>query len=94
MEAFQLLSRGGIKFDKNRFNKDLQLFDGTSKKSQVKWETVTDVSQDSALPAELDFFKYAQGGAPGKRKADGKMKGSPGKRRRLEKDGDFWGEQR
>uniref|UniRef100_A0A0W0G6Q6 RNA helicase n=1 Tax=Moniliophthora roreri TaxID=221103 RepID=A0A0W0G6Q6_MONRR len=86
MEAFQLLSRGGTKFDKNRFNKDFQLFDGTAKRSEVKKGTLTTVSQDSELPAELDFFKYAQGGAPGKRKADGKTKGSPGKKRRLEKD--------
>lgn len=26
MEAFQLLSRGGAKFDKKRFQKDVQLF--------------------------------------------------------------------
>ena len=27
MEAFQLLARGGLKFDKKRFQEDVQLFD-------------------------------------------------------------------
>ncbi|KIK99892.1 hypothetical protein PAXRUDRAFT_822253 [Paxillus rubicundulus Ve08.2h10] len=66
MEVFQLLSRGGARFDKQRFKSDVQLFTKTDlKTAKEKTEPVT---QDSELPAELDFFKYAQG-APGKRKA-------------------------
>ncbi|KIJ21448.1 hypothetical protein PAXINDRAFT_95026 [Paxillus involutus ATCC 200175] len=66
MEAFQLLSRGGACFDKQRFKSDVQLFTKADSKSAK--EKTGPVTQDSELPAELDFFKYAQGAA-GKRKA-------------------------
>ncbi|KAK7029654.1 RNA-dependent ATPase rok1 [Paramarasmius palmivorus] len=61
-------------------------FEGNAKKSEVKKQSSAAVSESSELPAELNFFKYAQGGAPGKRKADGNSKGSPGKRRKIEKE--------
>ncbi|KAK1226960.1 RNA-dependent ATPase rok1 [Marasmius sp. AFHP31] len=80
MEAFQILSRGGIKFDKNRFGKDVELFTGNAKKSESKKPSQT-ISQDSDLPAELDFFKYAQGTR--KRKASDKKAGKSEKKRRL-----------
>ncbi|OBZ79814.1 DEAD-box ATP-dependent RNA helicase 57 [Grifola frondosa] len=92
MEAFQLLSRGGAKFDKQRFKTDVQLFNGKSKKDNKGKAVAKDADGD--LPAELDFFKYAQGG-PAKRKAssgnvvedvgEGSHKG---KKLRLEDDGD------
>ncbi|KAH7914459.1 P-loop containing nucleoside triphosphate hydrolase protein [Hygrophoropsis aurantiaca] len=68
MEAFQLLSRGGAKFDKKRFYNDVKLFN-----KDVKGKSVPKINE-SELPAELDFFKYAQGG-PGKRKAAEENKG-------------------
>ncbi|KAG1716798.1 hypothetical protein ID866_396 [Astraeus odoratus] len=63
MEAFRLLSRGGVYFDKQRFKPDVQLFEKAGS-ANVKQKAVS-VSLDSRLPAELDFFKYAEG----KRKA-------------------------
>lgn len=75
MEAFQLLSRGGAKFDKKRFSKDVQLFKVSTYMSLVNnirtpfsqgrglqdkgKEVVRDNGRD--LPTELDFFKYAPG---------------------------------
>ncbi|KZT67658.1 P-loop containing nucleoside triphosphate hydrolase protein [Daedalea quercina L-15889] len=64
MEAFQLLARGGARFDKRRFGEDVQLFD---KAKRDKGKGVERVAEGD-LPAELDFFKYAQGG-PAKRSA-------------------------
>ncbi|KZT22098.1 P-loop containing nucleoside triphosphate hydrolase protein [Neolentinus lepideus HHB14362 ss-1] len=83
MEAFQLLSRGGIKFDKNRFKEDVRLFTKDSKKASKGKQVARKDSGE--LPAELDFFKYAQGGAFSKRKADGTGDGEThdDKRRRL-----------
>ncbi|KAG6866249.1 hypothetical protein C0991_006836 [Blastosporella zonata] len=82
MEAFQLLSRGGSKFDKKKFKADFSLFNN-SKVTTVK-QKAAPTSNDGELPAELDFFKYAQGGS-------GKRKVTPGngdqhkeKRRRVE----------
>ncbi|KAJ6626910.1 P-loop containing nucleoside triphosphate hydrolase protein [Mycena sp. CBHHK59/15] len=65
MEAFQLLSRGGAKFDKKRFKTDLQLFSKEVPKSAISEKVL-----DGELPGELDYFKYAAGGS-GKRKAEG-----------------------
>ncbi|KAJ7837179.1 P-loop containing nucleoside triphosphate hydrolase protein [Mycena olivaceomarginata] len=67
MEAFQLLSRGGAKFDKNRFKKDVQLF---SKEPSKTVGVASGKTLDGELPGELDYFKYAAGGS-GKRKAGG-----------------------
>ncbi|KAG6857616.1 hypothetical protein H0H87_010184 [Tephrocybe sp. NHM501043] len=61
MEAFQLLSRGGPKFDKKKFKTDFSLFN-TSKPTTVKQKAESS-HNDGELPAELDFFKYAQGGS-------------------------------
>lgn len=60
MEAFQLLSRGGAHFDHKRFKKDVELFDKSKKKDKGKGVAQPDPDE---LPAELDFFKYAQGGS-------------------------------
>ncbi|KAF7324351.1 DEAD-box ATP-dependent RNA helicase 57 [Mycena venus] len=67
MEAFQLLSRGGAKFDKKRFQKDVQLF---SKEPPKTLGAAGGTVLSGELPGELDYFKYAAGGS-GKRKADG-----------------------
>ncbi|KAF9015438.1 P-loop containing nucleoside triphosphate hydrolase protein [Cyathus striatus] len=80
MEAFQLLSRGGAKFDKHRFNNDVTLFKNPK---PVKPLEITSES-DSALPSELDFFKYAQSATPGKRKADQEGGQIGGKKRRIQ----------
>ncbi|KAK2461709.1 hypothetical protein APHAL10511_006172 [Amanita phalloides] len=60
MEAFQLLSRGGTIFDKTKFKNDVLLF----KKGNVDSPS----SQDTIIPKELDFFRYARGAT--KRKAE------------------------
>ncbi|KAI0700415.1 P-loop containing nucleoside triphosphate hydrolase protein [Cytidiella melzeri] len=60
MEAFQLLSRGGALYDKKRFKSDVQLFQKT--KVGNKGKEVAGID-DAELPAELDFFKYDQGGS-------------------------------
>ncbi|KAI0078480.1 P-loop containing nucleoside triphosphate hydrolase protein [Panus rudis PR-1116 ss-1] len=69
MEAFQLLSRGGVKFDKRRFEGDLKLFNkGAEKVDKGKSRSLNEVDE---LPADLDFFKYAQGGNPKRKSASG-----------------------
>ncbi|KAJ2919228.1 hypothetical protein MD484_g1081, partial [Candolleomyces efflorescens] len=60
MEAFQLLSRGGVKFDKRKFQPEVHLFQKKGESSSRE-PCRKDVS-DQVLPAELDFFKYAEGG--------------------------------
>lgn len=64
MEAFHLLSRGGAKFDKKRFQKDVQLFKPDV--SQPKPSAVLNGLAPGELPAELDFFKYAAGNSASK----------------------------
>ncbi|KAI6005063.1 P-loop containing nucleoside triphosphate hydrolase protein [Pisolithus orientalis] len=59
MDAFQLLSRGGVRFDKQRFQSDVRLF---NKSNNTETKAAVSVSLDSQLPPELDFFKYATGG--------------------------------
>ncbi|KAH9921396.1 P-loop containing nucleoside triphosphate hydrolase protein [Fomitopsis serialis] len=87
MEAFQLLSRGGARFDKKRFKGDVQLFDVESEAGQGQGGRT---SPRGDLPAELDFFKYAQGGSA-KRPAkandsgDGDASGEPSDRRKKRK---------
>ena len=82
MEAFQLLSRGGARFDKQRFKSDVQLFNVRIcineplqphillQKAPAKEKGVM-ISSDAQLPPELDFFKYAKAPTE-KRKAGGK----------------------
>ena len=63
MEAFHLLSRGGTKFDKKRFSKDVQLFSSKSleaSESTRRGYKILEGLQPGELPAELDFFKYAK----------------------------------
>ncbi|KAJ3556237.1 hypothetical protein NM688_g2139 [Phlebia brevispora] len=71
MEAFRLLSRGGAQFDKKKFQKDVELFEKSRHPDKGKGIAK---HANEELPAELDFFKYAQGGTSGasKRKADDK----------------------
>lgn len=77
MEAFQLLSRGGANFDKQRFKNDVKLFnvsqavvrdsccltlpDLQTNKSKDVQSRAVPSVNDGELPLELDFFKYAQG---------------------------------
>jgi ATP-dependent RNA helicase DDX52/ROK1 len=79
--AFQLLSRGGAKFDKNRFRHDVQLFTVSCYKFSTPDTTLTTFQKgktvdshakntDIELPTDLDFFKSVQGGT-GKRKTSG-----------------------
>lgn len=70
METFALLSRGGAKFDKKRFSKDVQLFHASSASSSnhasssgASSTKALDALKTGELPAELDFFKYAAGGS-------------------------------
>ncbi|KAL4250098.1 ATP-dependent RNA helicase ROK1 [Abortiporus biennis] len=58
MEAFHLLSRGGAKFDKQKYSKDVKLFNA-NKTGSSKLEK----KETGDLPTDLDFFKYAQGGS-------------------------------
>ncbi|KAM5530191.1 hypothetical protein V8D89_016143 [Ganoderma adspersum] len=81
MEAFHLLSRGGAKFNKQRFKSDVSLFTGNGAK-EPKASTSTH-APEGELPPELDFFKYAQSGNP-KRKVSDAAVGPKGKRRRVE----------
>ncbi|KAH9927466.1 P-loop containing nucleoside triphosphate hydrolase protein [Epithele typhae] len=66
MEAFHILSRGGARFDKQRFKGDVDLFNGKKGKQANSLTSIRTV--DGELPPELDFFKYAEGGSS-KRKA-------------------------
>ncbi|KAN0121465.1 P-loop containing nucleoside triphosphate hydrolase protein [Russula decolorans] len=68
MEAFHLLSRGGVNFDKQRFKGDVKLFSGSSHIDAKGKERKR--LKDGELPPELDFFKYATAG-PSKRKPSG-----------------------
>ncbi|KAG2345265.1 P-loop containing nucleoside triphosphate hydrolase protein [Suillus weaverae] len=90
MEAFQLLSRGGARFDKQRFKSDIEIFNKAPAKD-VKGKEVL-ISHDGQLPPELDFFKYAKASA-GKRKAgdnesdvhaEGRLEKVEHKRRKIE----------
>jgi len=81
MEAFHLLSRGGVNFDKQRFKGDVKLFSVRLNPSQLvalaqnqQGSSHIDAKgkerkrlKDGELPPELDFFKYATAG-PSKRK--------------------------
>ena len=81
METFNLLSRGGAKFDKQRFSADVQLFGGgptVSNAGRAKGQSskILDSFDSVNLPTELDFFKYAAGGASGS-SSKGKEKAIP-----------------
>ncbi|KAI0825230.1 P-loop containing nucleoside triphosphate hydrolase protein [Trametes gibbosa] len=87
MEAFHLLSRGGAKFDKNRFKGDVRLFDG--KKAHTPKASTSSKAAEGELPPELNFFKYAEGGPP-KRKAQDAAGGADpkAKKRKVDEDED------
>ncbi|KAJ3751033.1 P-loop containing nucleoside triphosphate hydrolase protein [Lentinula detonsa] len=79
MEAFQLLSRGGVQFNKNKYKKDVELFNVGTSESKSKRP-----AQGSELPAALDFFKYAQG-AERKRKTDSVKRDEGGRSKKKRK---------
>ncbi|PPR00254.1 hypothetical protein CVT24_005002 [Panaeolus cyanescens] len=60
-EAFQLLLRGGVSFDKSK-TANVALFQKNTSKSQSTPKAIV----NGEIPQELDFFKYAQ--SHGKRK--------------------------
>ncbi|KAF8341248.1 P-loop containing nucleoside triphosphate hydrolase protein [Cantharellus anzutake] len=70
MDAFYLLSRGGVHFDKTRFKKDVQLFDSKPPEASKPLDGL----QPGELPQELDFFKYAQKNPDDSAKQKGKGK--------------------
>ncbi|KAJ3775315.1 P-loop containing nucleoside triphosphate hydrolase protein [Lentinula raphanica] len=80
MESFQLLSRGGVRFNKEKFKNDINLFNG---KSESKSGKLVPSARASELPTALDFFKYAPA-TEGKRKTDTTRPDEPpGKRRKV-----------
>ncbi|TFK30709.1 P-loop containing nucleoside triphosphate hydrolase protein [Coprinopsis marcescibilis] len=81
-EAFQLLSRGGIRFDKDRFRPDHDLFLKSNKPSA---KPSGSSSTHDALPTDLDFFKYAEGGK-GKRKIAERSQDGENKRAKIASD--------
>ncbi|KAI0252723.1 P-loop containing nucleoside triphosphate hydrolase protein [Lactifluus subvellereus] len=87
MEAFHLLSRGGVNFDKQRFKSEVKLFSGSSHQNAKSKEA--ERLKDGELPAELDFFKYATAGAPKRKpsRSDGEDHATR-KRRRKEEEVD------
>ncbi|KIJ38491.1 hypothetical protein M422DRAFT_231241 [Sphaerobolus stellatus SS14] len=70
MEAFQLLSKGGVKFNRKRFEGDVKLFQPTKNADKGKQPE----APTNELPPELDFFRYAKTNVPAKRKAEDKTK--------------------
>ena len=97
-EAFQLLSRGGVAFNKSR--SEFQLFNVTirllryshyptyqlQKTKRVKKDPSEQTHAISGeIPAELDFFKYTQG-THGKRKPTDKDGSGDAKRRKTSDD--------
>lgn len=87
MEAFALLSRGGARFNKDRFKDQVKLFEvrpfllvpepsvNRLLQSTGKASTSSDTSIGAAsLPTELDFFKYASGSDTKTRSAKSKGK--------------------
>ncbi|KAF8525192.1 P-loop containing nucleoside triphosphate hydrolase protein [Hysterangium stoloniferum] len=60
MDTFQLLSKGGAKFNKKRFQSDVQLFTVQQPSKNVDKGKKPEIVADE-LPQELDFFRYAKG---------------------------------
>ncbi|KAF9535747.1 P-loop containing nucleoside triphosphate hydrolase protein [Crepidotus variabilis] len=80
-EAFQLLSRGGVAFNKSK--SDFQLF----KRQKPTTPKNSVIAQPNAgeLPAELDFFKSTRSSSStGKRKAASRQQSTEEKRRRVD----------
>lgn len=75
METFQLLSGGGVRFNKTKYEKDVSLF------TKAKYVTSRADTTSNEMPAELDFFKYARAGT-GKRKQQGSSSEQPSEKRR------------
>lgn len=84
MESFQALSIGGVKFNKPRFKSDVSLFnvrpnssffltskfshDCGEQPSKKPNDTSTVAATSSAIPPELDFFKYDKPATASKQK--------------------------
>lgn len=80
METFHLLSTGGVKFNKKRFEADVKLFNvrkfflfirlklTISKPSKTPNKGERPEAPPDELPPELDFFRYAKTNASIKRK--------------------------
>ncbi|KAI9509849.1 P-loop containing nucleoside triphosphate hydrolase protein [Russula earlei] len=83
MEAFHLLSRGGVNFDKQKFQSDVRLFRPSSRNDADGKERKR--LKDGDLPPELDFFKYAMAGTS-KRKMPGQGGDDHAKRKRHRKE--------
>ncbi|KAF5312427.1 hypothetical protein D9619_003068 [Psilocybe cf. subviscida] len=81
-EAFHLLSRGGVSFDKSRPEAKLFTKQKVTKERKAEEKTLT-----SEIPLELDFFKYAQGSHV-KRKSGEPSSVPEGKRRKMDVDED------
>ncbi|KAH9891120.1 P-loop containing nucleoside triphosphate hydrolase protein [Cubamyces lactineus] len=87
MEAFHLLSRGGVKFDKRKFQGDVELFNG--KKAKEPKASTSSAAPEGELPPELNFFKYAEGGAPKRKATTGEADSDPkGKKRKVDEEQD------
>ncbi|KAH8834929.1 P-loop containing nucleoside triphosphate hydrolase protein [Flagelloscypha sp. PMI_526] len=99
MGPFTLLSRGGAKFNKKKFAKDVQLFNVgfynslsslsiSSSILSVQKSTTSKAKSSStapqSIPTELDFFKYAEGGPSKRRIESAAPTESPLKRRKIE----------
>lgn len=102
MEAFHLLSRGGVKFNKTKFKGDVRLFNvsfltlsmflqtnlSQGNKAQEP-KASTSASASGELPPELNFFKYAEGGAPKRKAPSADIETDvKGKKRKVEADED------
>ncbi|KAF8167835.1 P-loop containing nucleoside triphosphate hydrolase protein [Crassisporium funariophilum] len=79
-EAFHLLSRGGVIFDKAKSKSEVLLFNG---KHVVRNEPRAEQIRNGDIPLVLDFFKYAETN-PMKRKATDASGDTKGKRRKAE----------
>ncbi|KAF9454979.1 P-loop containing nucleoside triphosphate hydrolase protein [Macrolepiota fuliginosa MF-IS2] len=85
MEAFQLLSSGGVKFNKTKYEKDVRLF--TKNKLTTKKRSLSNPSPDE-IPAELDFFKYARNSTGKRKHIDSSSDRPRDKKRRFDEDKD------
>ncbi|KAI0271650.1 P-loop containing nucleoside triphosphate hydrolase protein [Gloeopeniophorella convolvens] len=83
MEAFHLLSRGGISFDKKKFKNEVKLFTKSSS-NDADGKGASKI-KEGELPAELDFFKYATAG-PSKRKSSSAAGEGRTKKRRMHRE--------
>jgi ATP-dependent RNA helicase DDX52/ROK1 len=93
METFSLLSRGGVKFNKKKFQNDIKLFNVSVLTLSTLYRTpgyrpyrqenghrkspTNKITDRSTLPLELDFFKYASKVAPERKTAQQSSRSDP-----------------